>query len=89
MADPAAAQSAPPSAAGPCGAAAAAARSQRAWADAGSVNIADNLCWAVTFIPMPMPKTVCVPNLYNKLVQLEVCNTCLGRGMGTNITAHM
>ena len=23
-------------------------------------------CRGVTFIPMPMPKIVCIPNLYNK-----------------------
>ena len=44
--------------------------------------------WAVTFIPMPMPKTFCTTYLYNKIVQLEVCKTCSGRGMGMNITAH-
>ena len=42
--------------------------------------------WAVTFIPMPMPKTVCTTNLYNKTVQLEVCRTFPGRGMGMNIS---
>ena len=35
--------------------------------------------WVVTFIPTPMPKTVCITNLYNKMVQLEVCWTCSGR----------
>ena len=44
--------------------------------------------WAVTFIPMPMPKTVCITNWYNNVVQLEVCRTCSGSGMGISITAH-
>ena len=26
----------------------------------------NSMMWAVTFIPMPMPKTVCVTALYNK-----------------------
>ena len=47
------------------------------------------LCWAVPFIPMPMPKPVCRTKLYNKIVQLEVCRTFSGRGMGINGTAHM
>ena len=37
---------------------------------------------------MPMPKTVCRTNVYNKIVQLEVCVFCSGRGMGMNITAQ-
>ena len=37
--------------------------------------------WAVIFIPMPMSKTVCGTNMYNKLVQLEVCIFLSGRGM--------
>ena len=45
--------------------------------------------WAVTFIPMPMPKTVCRTTLYNKMIQLEVCTTFSGRGMGMNITAQL
>ena len=47
-----------------------------------------SLDWAVTFIPMPRPKTVCKPHLYNQIVQLEVCITFSDRGMGMNITAH-
>ena len=43
---------------------------------------------AVPLIPMPMPKPVCITNLYNKIVQLEVCRTFSGRGMGINGTAH-
>ena len=43
----------------------------------------------VPFIPMPMPKPVCRTNLYNNIVQLEVCITFSGRGMGMNITAHI
>ena len=35
-----------------------------------------------------MPKPFCRTNLYNKIVQLEVCRTFSGRGMGMNITAH-
>ena len=35
-----------------------------------------------------MPKPVCRTNLYNKIVQLEVCRTFSGRGMGINGTAH-
>ena len=31
-----------------------------------------HLIWAVTFIPMHMPKTVCITNYHNKIVQLEV-----------------
>ena len=27
------------------------------------------LYWAVTFIPMPMPKTVCITKLYSKIVR--------------------
>ena len=38
---------------------------------------------------MPMPKTVCGTHVYNKLMQLEVCRTFLGRGMGMNITAQL
>ena len=37
---------------------------------------------------MPMPKPVCRTNLYNKIVQLEVCRTFSGRGMGINGTAQ-
>ena len=40
------------------------------------------------FIPMPMPKPVCRTKLFNKIVNLEVCLTCSGRGMGMNITAR-
>ena len=36
-----------------------------------------------------MPKPVCRANLYNKIVQLEVCRICSGRGMGINGTAHI
>ena len=46
----------------------------------------------MTFIPMPMPmpmpKTVCIIHVYNEIVQLEVCITLLGRGVGMNITAQ-
>ena len=38
---------------------------------------------------MPMPKPVCRTNLYNKILQLEICRTFSGRGMGMNITAHI
>ena len=38
---------------------------------------------------MPMPKPVCRTQLYNKVVQLEVCRTFSGRGMGINGTAHI
>ena len=31
--------------------------------------------WAVTFIHMPMPKTVCRTTLYDKIAQLKVCIT--------------
>ena len=37
---------------------------------------------------MPMPRPVCRAKLYNKIVQLEVCRTFSGRGMGINGTAH-
>ena len=37
---------------------------------------------------MPMPKPVCRTNLYKKIVQLEVCRTFSGRGMGINGTAQ-
>ena len=37
---------------------------------------------------MPMPKPVCRTNVYNKIVQLEVCRTFSGRGMGINGTAQ-
>ena len=37
---------------------------------------------------MPMPKPVCRTNLYNKIIQLEVCRTFSGRGMGINGTAQ-
>ena len=36
-----------------------------------------------------MPKPVCRTNLYNKIVQLEVCRTFSGRGMGINGTAQL
>ena len=49
---------------------------------------ADRSAWAVTFIPMPMPKTVCKTHLHNKIVQLEVCRTFSDKGMGMNITAQ-
>ena len=39
-------------------------------------------------MPMPMPMPVCRTNLYNKIVQLEVCRTCSGSGMGINGTAQ-
>ena len=29
--------------------------------------------YTYTFIPMPMPKTVCITSLYDDIVQLEVC----------------
>ena len=35
-----------------------------------------------------MPKPVCRAKLYNKIVQLEVCRTFSGRGMGINGTAQ-
>ena len=38
---------------------------------------------------MPMPKPVRRTNLYNNIVQLEVCRTFSGRGMGMNITAQL
>ena len=38
---------------------------------------------------MPMPKPVCITNLYSKIVQLEVCRTFSGRGMGINGTAQI
>ena len=38
---------------------------------------------------MPMPKPVCRASLNHKWVQLEVCRTFLGGGMGMNITAHV
>ena len=38
---------------------------------------------------MPMPKPVCITKLYNKIVQLQVCITFSGRGMGINGTAHI
>ena len=44
--------------------------------------------WAVTFIPMSMPKTVCRTYSYNKIIQLVVCGAFSGRGMGTTITAQ-
>ena len=37
---------------------------------------------------MPMPKPVCRTNLYDNIVQLEVCITFSGRGMGINGTAQ-
>ena len=46
-------------------------------------------CWAVTFIPMPMPKRVCRTYYETKWVQYEVCRTLFGRGVGMNITAHL
>ena len=41
------------------------------------------------FIPVPMPKPVCRTKLYDKIVQLEVCRTFSGRGMGINGTAQL
>ena len=38
--------------------------------------------WAATFIPMPMPETVCRTNVYDKIVQLEVCIFFVGQGYG-------
>ena len=38
--------------------------------------------WAVTFIPMPMPKRVCRTFSWNKWVQHEVCIVFVGRGHG-------
>ena len=38
---------------------------------------------------MPMPKPVCRTTLHNKIVQLEVCRTFSGRGMGINGTAQL
>ena len=40
----------------------------------------------MTFVPLPMLETVCIANVYSKIVQLEVCITCLSRGMGINDT---
>ena len=37
---------------------------------------------------MPMPKPVCRANVYHKIVQLEVCRTFSGRGMGMHSIAH-
>ena len=37
---------------------------------------------------MPMPKPVCRTNSFNKIVQLDVCRTFSGRGMGINGTAQ-
>ena len=51
-------------------------------------NKQSNETRAVPFIPMPMPKPVCRTHLYNKIVQLEVCRTFSGGGMGINGTAH-
>ena len=42
----------------------------------------------MAFIPMPMPKTICVTCLKKKWVKSEVCGTLVGRDMGVNITAH-
>ena len=36
-----------------------------------------------------MPVPFCRTNLYNKIVQLEVCITFSGRGMGINGTAQL
>ena len=44
--------------------------------------------WAVTFIPMPVPKPVCRTLVDNKRVQYEVCRTFRGMGMGMNIAAQ-
>ena len=38
---------------------------------------------------MPMPKPVCRTKLYKQIVQLEVCRTFSGRGMGINGTAQI
>ena len=54
-------------------------------------NLARDDAWAVTFMPMPMPKTVCRTNVWNKIykiVQHEICIILAGRGMGVNITAR-
>ena len=37
---------------------------------------------------MSMIKPVCRAHLYHNIVQLEVCRTCSGRGMGINGSAH-
>ena len=37
------------------------------------VRLARARQWAVTLEPMPVPKTACVRDLYNNIVQLEVC----------------
>ena len=37
--------------------------------------------WAVTFIPMPMPKTVCITNVYNEIARLEVCVELIRAGV--------
>ena len=44
-------------------------RIKQRWFVDGANN---DVLWAVTFIPMPMPKTACNRNSYNKIVQLVV-----------------
>ena len=46
------------------------------------------MVWAVTFIPMPMPKTVCRTTSCKNMLHLEVCVFLSGRDLGMNITAH-
>ena len=42
----------------------------------------------MTFIHMPVAKTVCVIFLQKKWVQSEVCRTLVGRDMDMNVTAQ-
>ena len=49
---------------------------------------AHQLWSAVTFIRMPVPKTVCKANSYNKWRKYDVCRPSLGRGMGMIDTAQ-
>ena len=48
----------------------------------GAMRSSAHVWWAVTFIPMPMPKTVCRTHVYNKWVQQEVRRTLFGQGYG-------
>ena len=47
------------------------------------------LFWAVTFIPMPMPKRVCRALSWNEWVQYKVSINNFGRSMGMNVTAQI
>ena len=44
----------------------------RAGKRTGPSTLQDSTPWAETFVPMPIPKTVCRTIVYNKIVQLEV-----------------